>query len=126
MEIFPNWTVLPILIFLITLTYILNRTFFRPMGEVLLERHRRIQGARKEAEEIRQSLQDKLAEFDRKLREARRESDERGGRTGISTSDGEQVDQLRRSCRDPLSVSEKDHQSAGEVSERLRRNPAFD
>ena len=75
MEIFPNWTVIPIVFLLIVLTFILNRLFFRPLGRTLEERDRRIAGARREAEEIRKASQEKALEFDRKLREARRESD---------------------------------------------------
>ena len=76
MEIFPNWTFVPIVFFLIVLTFILNRTYFRPMGKTLEERFHRIGGARREAEEIKRASQEKALEFDRKLREARREADQ--------------------------------------------------
>ena len=76
MEIFPNWTVVPILFFVLVLTFILNRTLFRPLGKILEERERRISGARIEAEEIRQASQQKGLEFDKRLREARREADQ--------------------------------------------------
>ena len=52
MEIFPNWTVIPIIFFLIVLTFTLRRTFFDPLARTLAERHNRIEGAQKEAEEI--------------------------------------------------------------------------
>lgn len=74
MEIFPNWTVIPIVLFLIILTYLLNRLFFRPMTATLAERHNRIEGARHQADEIRQQLKARQEDFDRKLRDARRES----------------------------------------------------
>jgi F-type H+-transporting ATPase subunit b len=76
MEVFPNWTFVPIVLFLMVLTYILNRTFFRPMQKTLDERTSRIEGARKEADEIRKSSQERLADFDRRMREARREADQ--------------------------------------------------
>lgn len=75
MEVFPNWTAIPIVIFLIFLTYVLNRAFFRPMAKALEERHRRIGGARKEAEEIRRISRERIAEFDKRMREIRREAD---------------------------------------------------
>lgn len=75
MEVFPNWTSIPIVLFLIILTYVLNRTFFRPMQQTLNERDQRIEGARREAEEIRKSSQERIADFDRRMREARREAD---------------------------------------------------
>jgi len=74
MEIFPNWTAIPIVFLLIVLTFVLNRLFFRPLGKTLEERDRRIIGARQEAEAIRKASQEKALEFDRKLREARLES----------------------------------------------------
>jgi F-type H+-transporting ATPase subunit b len=76
MEVFPNWTFVPIVMFLMILTYILNRAFFRPMQDTLAERTSRIEGARKEAEEIRKSSQERMADFDRRMREARRETDQ--------------------------------------------------
>jgi F-type H+-transporting ATPase subunit b len=76
MDIFPNWTFVPIIVMLIVLTFALNRLFFRPMGKTLEERDRRIVGARQEAEEIKRLSQDKGQEFERRLRDARREADQ--------------------------------------------------
>jgi F-type H+-transporting ATPase subunit b len=75
MEIFPNWTTIPIVFFLIVLTFILNRFFFRPLGKILAERNSKITGARKEAEEIRKVSQEKAVAFEQRLRDARREAD---------------------------------------------------
>lgn len=76
MEIFPNWTAIPVVFILIVLTFVLNRTFFRPLQRTLDERHRRIEGARLEANEIRRASQMRLQEFEQKMREARREADQ--------------------------------------------------
>ncbi|HEY7161740.1 MAG TPA: ATP synthase F0 subunit B [Acidobacteriota bacterium] len=76
MEIFPNWTFIPVVALLLILVFVLNRMFFRPLAKVLAERHKRIEGAQLEAEQIRATSQGRLEEFDRKMREARRESDE--------------------------------------------------
>ena len=76
MEIFPNWTFIPVVILLLIFVFIAHRLFFRPMINVLEERHRRIEGAQIEAEQIRETSQKMLSEFDRKMREARRESDQ--------------------------------------------------
>ena len=75
MEIFPNWTTIPIVFFLIILTFILNRLFFKPLGKILSERDRKITGAKNEAEEIRKISQQKAQAFDQRLRDARREAD---------------------------------------------------
>jgi F0F1-type ATP synthase membrane subunit b/b' len=75
MEVFPNWTSIPIILFLIILTYVLNRTFFRPMDRTLNERHRKIEGAKVEAEEIRKASQERVFEFEKRMRDARRAAD---------------------------------------------------
>jgi len=75
MDIFPNWTVIPIVLFLVVLTYILNRNYFKPLGLILDERRRRIDGARKEAEQIKIASQNRMLEFENKMREARRQAD---------------------------------------------------
>jgi F-type H+-transporting ATPase subunit b len=76
MEIFPNWTFIPVVTLLLILVFVLNRLFFRPLGRTLNERHKRIEGAQLEAEQIRAASQGRLEEFDRKMRQGRRESDE--------------------------------------------------
>jgi len=76
MEIFPNWTFIPVVTLLLIMAFVLRRTFFGPLGRILAERHKRIEGAHLEAEQIRAASQGRLEEFDRKMREARRESDE--------------------------------------------------
>ncbi len=76
MEIFPNWTFIPVVALLLILVFALNRLFFRPLARILDERHKRIEGAQLEAEQIRVASKGRLEEFDRKMREARRESDE--------------------------------------------------
>ncbi len=94
MEVFPNWTFVPIVLLLMLLTYILNRTFFRPMQKTLDERASRIEGARKEAEEIRKSSQDRLADFDRRMREARREADQQ-----MAQAKNDQQRRVRKAAR---------------------------
>jgi F-type H+-transporting ATPase subunit b len=76
MDIFPNWTAMPVILIVITLAIVLNRTFFRPLQKTLEERSSKIEGARREAEEIRRDSQLRLQEFEQKMREARRESDQ--------------------------------------------------
>jgi F-type H+-transporting ATPase subunit b len=79
MEIFPNWTFIPVVILLLIFIFVARKTFFRPLGRVLEERHSRIEGALIEAEQIRENSQKMLSDFDRKIRDARRESDQQIG-----------------------------------------------
>lgn len=75
MDIFPNWTVIPVVTLLLIFLFLLKRVFFNPLQQTLAERSRRIEGAQREAEEIRKASKDRLADVDRKMREARRETD---------------------------------------------------
>jgi F-type H+-transporting ATPase subunit b len=79
MEIFPNWTFIPVVFLLLIFIFIARRTFFGPLSRVLQERHSRIEGALVEAEQIRENSQKMLSDFDRKIRDARRESDQQIG-----------------------------------------------
>jgi F-type H+-transporting ATPase subunit b len=76
MEIFPNWTFVPVVLLLLIFIFIANRLFFRPLSRVLEERHQRIEGAMAEAEQIKATSQKLVSDFDLKMREARRESDQ--------------------------------------------------
>jgi F-type H+-transporting ATPase subunit b len=76
MEIFPNWTAVPVIFIVIILGFVLNRTFFRPLQQTLEDRRRKIEGARLEAEQIRRESELRIQEFEQKMREARRESDQ--------------------------------------------------
>jgi F-type H+-transporting ATPase subunit b len=141
MEIFPNWTVIPILFFLIVLTFILNRTLFRPLGKTLEERERRITGARIEAEEIRKASQDKGLEFDRKLREARREADQQvaqvknaalGEKNQVVTRQRSETEQMLAEAKSEirakveetrLKLEEQTHNLAVRIATRILNRP---
>ena len=75
MEIFPNWTSIPVIALLLTFLFFLKHVFFDPLRKTLEERSLRIDGAQKEAEEIRHASKDRVSDVDRRMREARRESD---------------------------------------------------
>lgn len=75
MEIFPNWTAIPVVVLLLIFLFSLKRVFFDPLRKTLEERSSRIEGARHEAEEIHRVSQDRVSDVDRRMRDARRESD---------------------------------------------------
>jgi F-type H+-transporting ATPase subunit b len=103
MEIFPNWTFIPVVTLLLILAFVLNRFFFGPLGRVLAERHKRIEGAQVEAEQIRAASKGRLEEFDRKMREARRESDEHMARiTAEATQERQRIVSGKRSEVDKM------------------------
>ena len=133
MEIFPNWTTIPIVFFLIILTFILNRLFFKPLGKILSERDSKITGAKKEAEEIRKASQEKAAAFEQRLRDARREADLElakvkaealGEKNNVVTSQRKNAEQMiseartdiRQKTEDALKVLEG---QAGKIAEQI-------
>jgi F-type H+-transporting ATPase subunit b len=112
MEIFPNWTVIPVVLLLLTLIFVLRRTFFIPISRVLEERSRRIEGAKIEAEQIRRASQERLSDFDRKMRDARRESDQHmaaitneavGEKNRIVSEKRSEVESMLKKAKDDLS-----------------------
>ena len=71
MEIFPNWTFIPVVVLLLIFIFSAHRLFFRPLSRVLEERHQRIEGAMAEAEQIKATSQKMVSDFELKMRDAR-------------------------------------------------------
>jgi F0F1-type ATP synthase membrane subunit b/b' len=115
MDIFPNWTVVPIVLFLVVLTYILNRTFFRPMGQTLAERSRLACTAR-------------IEEFEKKLREARRESDSHMAqiRSGALEEKNRVLSETRGRAEKTLSDAREDIRSKTAQAEKQLHDHAED
>jgi len=59
---------------ILLMIYVLNRTLFKPVNRILEERERLTRGRSGEAHEILESVESKLARYERTLREARTES----------------------------------------------------
>jgi F-type H+-transporting ATPase subunit b len=126
MEIFPNWTLIPIILIILTLVFTLNRLLFRPLGKVLEERHQKIEGARLEAEQIRISSQEKAQEFDRKLRDARREADQQIAevKTAAVGEKNEVVAHQREETQRMLAESKADLRAKTEEAQRKLQSEA--
>lgn len=110
MDVFPNWTAIPVFFFVVILTYILSKVFFGPMGKVLQERHRLIEGARDDVEEIKKATEERLGEFDRKMRDARREAGLRMGEVKSRALADRQaiVEEQRATAEQNLSAARKE------------------
>lgn len=144
MEIFPNWTFIPVVTLLLILVFVLNRLFFRPLGKTLEERHSRIEGAQLEAEQIRAASQGRLDEFDRKMRDARRESDEHMAqitaqameeRTKIISSKKSEVEKMLNEARTDIQKRTEDARAkllalrdkfAALIASRILKRPVSD
>jgi F-type H+-transporting ATPase subunit b len=69
----PDGTIFLHIIIILVMVYVLNATLFKPINRILEERERRTRGRSGEAKGIIQEVEDKLAAYERSLREARSE-----------------------------------------------------
>lgn len=69
----PDGTLFLHIIIILVMVYVLNATLFKPINRVLEERERRTRGRSGEAKGIIQQVDEKLASYERSLREARSE-----------------------------------------------------
>lgn len=69
----PDGTIILHIIIILVMVYVLNATLFKPINRILEERERRTRGRSGEAKDIIQQVDEKLAIYERSLREARSE-----------------------------------------------------
>src|SRR5713226_7704300 len=73
-QLVPDGTLLLHVLLILVMVYVLNATLFKPINSILEAREKRTRGRLTEAEEILQSVSEKLAEYERALRLARTEA----------------------------------------------------
>src|SRR5215213_2651401 len=69
----PDGTIILHIIIILVMVYVLNATLFRPINRILEERERRTRGRSGQAKGIILQVEEKLASYERSLREARSE-----------------------------------------------------
>jgi F-type H+-transporting ATPase subunit b len=69
----PDGTLILHIIIILVMVYVLNATLFKPINRILEERERRTRGRSGEAKGIILQVEEKLASYERSLREARSE-----------------------------------------------------
>lgn len=75
MENFPHLpTLISVALAALVLIAILDRWLFRPLNAILDERRERVEGARAELEQARETHEERLAEIEAQLADARREA----------------------------------------------------
>ena len=72
-QLVPDGTLLLHIIIILLMVFVLNATLFKPINRILEERERRTRGRSGEAQDILQSVEEKLSHYERTLREARSE-----------------------------------------------------
>jgi F-type H+-transporting ATPase subunit b len=73
-QLVPDGTLVLHVLIILVMVYVLNATLFKPINQILANREKRTRGRRSEADEILQSIPEKLAEYERALRAARTEA----------------------------------------------------
>lgn len=86
-QLVPDGTLLVHLIVIILMVFVLNRTLFKPINQILEERERRGEGLLSEAAKMAASVEDSLRSYEQTLRAARGE--------GYSRLQQERADAIR-------------------------------
>jgi len=73
-QLVPDGTLILHVFIILVMVYVLNATLFKPINQILASREKRTRGRLTEAEEIMESVSQKLADYERSLRQARSEA----------------------------------------------------
>ena len=73
-QLVPDGTLILHVVIILVMVYVLNATLFKPINRILQARERRTKGRLSEAQEILRSVSEKLANYERQLRQARGEA----------------------------------------------------
>jgi F-type H+-transporting ATPase subunit b len=102
-QLVPDGTIFLHIAIIIAMVFLLNRTLFKPINTILVERERRTKGSSTEAQGILRGVEENLSNYERSLKEARAESyrlleEERAKaiseRQSVMRSVREEVDQI--------------------------------
>ena len=70
-QLVPDGTLFLHILIILVMVFVLNATLFKPINRILEERERRTRGRSGEAHDILQRVEEKVAHYERTLREAR-------------------------------------------------------
>src|ERR1051325_8749265 len=73
-QLVPDGTLILHVLIILVMVYVLNATLFKPINQILASREKRTRGRLTEAEEIMESVSEKLTSYERSLRQARGEA----------------------------------------------------
>jgi F-type H+-transporting ATPase subunit b len=73
-QLVPDGTLILHVIIILVMIYVLNATLYKPINQILESREKRTRGRLTEAQEIMQSVSEKISEYERSLRQARAEA----------------------------------------------------
>ena len=73
-QLVPDGTLILHVIIILVMVYVLNATLYKPINQILESREKRTRGRLSEAQEIMNSVKQKLADYEGSLRQARSEA----------------------------------------------------
>lgn len=73
-QLVPDGTLILHVIIILVMVYVLNATLYKPINQILESREKRTRGRVSEAQQVTQSLNEKLSDYERSLRQARAEA----------------------------------------------------
>jgi len=73
-QLVPDGTLLLHILIILLMIFVLNATLYKPINRILEAREKRTKGRLSEAEEIIKSVNEKLSDYERRLRQARGEA----------------------------------------------------
>src|SRR6266568_3229432 len=73
-QLVPDGTMILHVVIILVMVYVLNATLYKPINQILASREKRTRGRLTEAQEIMQSVTQKMNEHERSLRQARAEA----------------------------------------------------
>src|SRR5437016_492631 len=73
-QLVPDGTLLLHILIILVMIFVLNATLYKPINRILEAREKRTKGRLTEAEEIIESVNEKLSDYERQLRQARGEA----------------------------------------------------
>ena len=73
-QLVPDGTLILHVILILVMVYVLNATLYKPINQILASREKRTRGRMSEAQEIMVNVEQRLADYERSLRQARSEA----------------------------------------------------
>ncbi|HJZ81849.1 MAG TPA: ATP synthase F0 subunit B [Pyrinomonadaceae bacterium] len=73
-QLVPDGTLILHVIIILVMVWVLNATLFKPINQILASREKRTRGRLSEAQEVMNSVNEKISEHERSLRQARSEA----------------------------------------------------
>ena len=117
-QLVPDGTLILHVIIILVMIYVLNATLYKPINQILESREKRTRGRLTEAQEIMQSVSEKISEYERSLRQARAEAyaQTEAQRAAAMKERQEKVTEMRAQLTQTIAQEKKTiEQQAGEA-----------